>query len=350
MLQIEKQEKYKKFLVSDFLYDEYFQDWVMRPDLEMNRFWEQWLRENPEKNAIITAAKAILSNLDFKVDRPAPGRAEQSLGRTLTVIDTLKSKPAKSFVVSLSNMWRFAALFMLVVGIGVLVYFKSAIKSTHELSTAYGKIDTLFLPDQSSVVLNANSVLRYNKKWQKNNPRELWLKGEAFFNIKHINAGKQIEPYERFLVHVEDATIEVLGTTFNVRERRGKTEIVLEKGSVKVSFMNHLQPDVIMNPGDLLVIDPSAKEKVINTTTNPDNYSAWTKKQLLLTNPTLSEIVNYLEDTYGKKIILRDPKLAYKRVNGPILLDSLDDALFVISTVLNVSITEEGNTLVVLPK
>ena len=348
---MENQEKYKKFLVSDFLYDEYFQDWVMRPNLEMNRFWEQWLRQNPEKEAIITAAKNILSNFDFKVNQPAPERAKQSLEKTLTVIDALKvSKPAKGLVVSISKMWRFAALFMLVIGIGALFYFQSAIKGTNEVSTAYGKIDTLFLPDQSSVVLNANSNLRYNKKWQKNNPRELWLKGEAFFNVKHINAGKQIEPYGRFLVHVEDATIEVLGTSFNVRERRGKTEIVLQMGSVKVSFTNHLRADVIMKPGDLLIIDPSVKEKVIATRTNPDDYAAWTKNRLLLTNPTLREIVNYLEDTYGKKFILRDPKLAYKRVNGPILLDSLDDALFVISTVLNVSITEEGNALVILPK
>ena len=348
---MDKQEKYKKYLVSDFLYDEYFQDWVMRPDLEMNRFWEQWLSQNPEKEAIVTAARNILSSLDFKVNQPDPERAKQSLEKTLTVIDILTvSKPANAPVVSIGKMWKFAALFILVIGIGALVYYETETKSTNEVSTSFGKIDMLLLPDQSSVVLNANSNLRYNKKWQKSNPRELWLKGEAFFNVKHINAGKQIEPYVRFLVHVQDATIEVLGTTFNVRERRGKTEIVLQKGSVKVSFTNHLQPDVIMKPGDLLVIDPSAKEKVIYTTTNPDNYSAWTKKRLVLTNPTLNEIVNYLEDTYGKKIILRDPKLAFKRVNGPILLDSLEDALFVISTVLNVSITEEGNTLVVLPK
>ena len=346
---MEKQEKYKKFSVSDFLYDEYFQDWVMRPDPETDRFWEQWLKQNPEKEAIVAVARNMLSSLDFKVNRPAPGRAEQSLEKTLTVIDALKSKPAKGLVASISKIGRFAALFILVIGAGVLVYLKTPVKGLNEVSTAYGKIDTLLLPDQSLVVLNAHSTLRYNKKWQKNNPRELWLTGEAFFTVRHINAGKQIEPYERFLVHLEDATIEVLGTAFNVRERRGKTEIALQTGSVKVSFTSHLPP-VIMNPGDLLVIDLSAKEKVTRTTKNPDNYSAWTKKRLFLTNPTLREIVNYLEDTYGKKIILRDPKLAYKRVNGPILLDSLDDALFVISTVLNVSITEEGNTLVVRPK
>lgn len=347
---MEEKERYRDFIVKDFLCDEYFQDWIVHPNPETSRFWEQWLKKNPEKEADVAAATNILSNLDFKVSRPAPGRAEQSLQKTLAIIDASEAEKLRqrSLLVRISWMWKVAAMLILVVG--MLAYFLSATRSMNEVSTAYGKMDTLLLPDQSLVVLNANSNLRYNKDWPKSRPRELWLKGEAFFNVKHIDTDKKIEPYERFIVHVEEATVEVLGTSFNVRERRGKTEIVLQEGSVKVSFTNHAQPDVTMKPGDLVVIEPSSKERVITTTTNPDDYSAWTKKRLILNNPTLQEILNYLEDTYGKKFILRDPKLAAKRVNGPILLDSLDDALFVISTVLNVSITEEGNTLVVRPK
>lgn len=348
---MEKEQPYNNFTIKDFLCDTHFQDWVIHPNPEKDLFWQQWLLRHPEKLSHVTTAKEILQNLDFKVTRPSAEKAQQSLEKTLVLIDAMeRSKPASgSILVRFNKLWRVAAILIVVVGIGLLAYFINTAPDTNEIATAYGKLDTLLLPDQSTVVLNANSNIRYNEKWEKGQPRELWLKGEAFFSVKHLDTDRKIEPHERFIVHVEAANIEVLGTVFNIRERRGKTEVVLRQGSIKVSFTDKTRPDIIMKPGDMVTIDPAANEKVVTATTDAANYTAWTNKRLVLNNPTLREITNYLEDTYGKKFVIRDPKLADKRVNGPILIDSLNDALFVISTVLNVTITAEGNTLVVEP-
>jgi transmembrane sensor len=346
---MEKELPYENFTINDFLTDAYFQDWIINPSTETNQFWEEWLLQHPEKADLVNTAKKILSDLDFKVNRPAPGKAQASLEKALAIIDAMERAHTKrSVLVRFNQLWRVAAI--LVVGLGLFAYFINNWTDTKEITTIYGQLDTILLPDQSTVILNANSNIRYDKKWDAGKPRELWLKGEAFFDVKHIDTDKNIEPHEHFIVHLDKIDVEVLGTQFNIRERRGRIEVVLQQGAIKVLFTDKSRSDVVMKPGDMMIIDVKTSEQVVSTTIDPTDYTAWKTKRLVLRNPTLKEITNYLEDVYGKKIIISSTQLANKHVNGPILIDSLNDALFVISTVLNVDITTKGNTIFVTQK
>jgi ferric-dicitrate binding protein FerR (iron transport regulator) len=175
------------------------------------------------------------------------------------------------------------------------------------------------------------------------------LEGEAFFNIKHINSSPHIKPYERFIVHAKNASIEVLGTQFNVRERRDKTEIVLQQGRIKVTFKTSAEPAIMLQPGQIITIG-AHKQTVISTTTTPEEYTAWKNKKLILTNATLKEIVEYLEDNFGKRIILTDPVLENRRIEGTFKLDNLDDALLFLSKALNLNIVQQDSTLFISSK
>lgn len=54
---------YSHYSVKDFVRDEFFQQWVMSPDVATNSFWEQWIKTHPEKITCIKEAKGILENL-----------------------------------------------------------------------------------------------------------------------------------------------------------------------------------------------------------------------------------------------------------------------------------------------
>jgi hypothetical protein len=82
--------RYKDFLLRDFLCDEYFQDWVMHPSQDKDEFWRQWMAMHPEKGPLVVVAKETLLNLDFQVLRPPAGKAEESLQKTLAIIDALE--------------------------------------------------------------------------------------------------------------------------------------------------------------------------------------------------------------------------------------------------------------------
>ncbi len=96
------------------------------------------------------------------------------------------------------------------------------------ISTSYAENRELRLPDRSEVVLNADSEISYSeRKWDEN--RHVNLKGEAFFKVAKG---------ERFTVATDGGTVAVLGTRFNVENRKGFFEVTCFEGLVSVTFKN----------------------------------------------------------------------------------------------------------------
>ncbi len=100
--------------------------------------------------------------------------------------------------------------------------------SDETISTSYAESKEITLPDLSEVVLNADSEISYSeRKWEKD--RNVNLKGEAFFKVAK---GK------RFTVATEAGNVSVLGTQFNVENRKNFFEVTCFEGLVSVSFDN----------------------------------------------------------------------------------------------------------------
>lgn len=367
---------YNDFKAADFVMDESFQQYCLGTDDATNNFWTNRIKENPTQQKEIDKAKDLClilngnnTSLDFKKDEAAfnsllkskgiierieinslssQTNISRSLNKILPEYDRGETTRKKGFLRRANVLLKIAATVILIIGITVIYQYNNK-NELFLFATPYGKTDTLTLPDNSVVILNSNSKVRYNKNRNADKPRELWLEGEAFFNIKHINSSPHIKPYERFIVHAKNASIEVLGTRFNVRERRDKTEIVLEQGRIKVTFKTSAEPAIMLQPGQIITID-AHKQKVISTTTTPEEYTAWKNKKMILTNATLKEIVEYLEDNFGNRIILTDPGLENRRIEGTFKLDNLDDALLFLSKALNLNIVQQDSTLFISSK
>ncbi|WP_346238314.1 FecR family protein [Niabella insulamsoli] len=342
-------EKYRKYSVQELICDESFQNWIYKADPESDAFWKSLALESPQQEASIRLASDLLKSIAFRVDKPADGRAAASLQQTLERInfnEYFKTRAAEE--PTWRRIWKIAAALLLIAGIASVLWWLAGGKAGKEvLSTAFGEIDTARLPDASMIILNGNSRISRAATWKAGAPREVWLSGEAYFDVRHLTPAGASEA-QPFKVYVGPLTVEVLGTRFNIRQRRSEIAIALLQGSVRLSSPQQDGP-IEMKPGDLIRFDTTTKQ-LIKATTDTEKISSWTQKKLILTNPTLREICSYLEDIYGKKIILGDPALGAKKVEGPILLDSLEDALFILSTVLNVTIVEEQNTLIIRSK
>jgi transmembrane sensor len=339
---------YKNFNVLDFISDENFQNWVIHPNENSNDFWNTWLMKNPEKSRTVDEARSVLLNIRFKEDFPDNEDVQSALQKLLLTIQARNEGDSERRIHSLGNKLRkIAAVFIgLIIISGSLFYYNWRFAKITQ-STQYGEIKTIILPDSSKVILNSHSTITYLKHWFKHHAREVTLEGEGFFEVNHLNKDTdKILPNERFFVHGKDVTIEVLGTAFDVRQRRGETEVVLQRGKIKLSVQDISKSKIIMTPGEIFTYDPTGKKMVLAKAV-PENYSAWKEKKLVLNDPTLEQIVNYLEDNYGKKIIIEDTSLKERKIEGPILLNNLDDALFIISTVLNTDIYKKGNLLLI---
>ena len=332
--------RYASFGVQDFICDPFFQDWILYPEAEpaATAWWEEWTTSHPEKKETIRDAKMLLQSLYFEEQIPADDTIQQSLAAAQEKIaEFATTTPVRRMP---QGWWAAAAAAGIILCAGLGYFISSSRHTQLSYATAYGEMQTLYLPDSSRLILNAHSSIRYSKEWQPGHAREVWLDGEAFFDVRPAGAST-------FQVHTKDLAVEVLGTTFDIRGRRGKTEVVLQSGKIKVRFTASAHADLVMTPGDRIIFDP-VTASLAHTTIAPEKYTSWKDKRL--TDATLPEILQYLEDNYHKTFILEDETLAKRKIGGVILLDNLDDALFALSTVLNANLIQHQDTIIIRPR
>lgn len=234
---------------------------------------------------------------------------------------------------------KMAASVAIIMLIGATLYLTLFRTTSTIYATDFGETKTLVFPDSSVITLNANSEISYHENWDADQPREVWLKGEAFFSVKHT------ENDQKFMVHAAGLDVEVLGTEFNVNNRRGKTTVVLDKGSIRLNALQLNHP-LLMQPGELVeYIEQSAdyQQKVVN----PDLYISWKNHQLVFEGTTIREIAQILEDNFGLEVVLKDDSLGQKEFKGTVPSHDLDILLKGLSESFNIAVTRDNDTIVI---
>ena len=176
-----------------------------------------------------------------------------------------------------------------------------------EIKTGYGEVKNILLPDSSVVVLNANSSMRIPQQWTDQESRQVWLEGEAYFQVR-----KKPSAIQKFVVHTSQVDVEVLGTKFNVNTRRQHSIVSLEEGKVQLSVHGNVESvlekkiPMVLRPGQVVVVDEAWKA-IINEDKDVTVRSGWTRNAFHFDNTTLAEIARLIEDTYGYTMEAEDP-------------------------------------------
>ncbi len=336
---------YESYRVEDFLEDANFIEWVKYKSPELEKFWA-WRTSEPANLAAFNEAERQLALiLSAQRIEPAKGDKEEVLQKVFRTIDKGEEKviPLRSGI----RRWMIAASAAAILVIsGALWYVTSQKETTTEFATAYGEIKKIVLPDQSQITLNAHSHIAFKSDWKNENAREVWLNGEAYFDVKHLNKnGSLVKENERFIIHTNLLQVEVLGTVFNVKERRGKSAVSLESGSVKVQVKAEKDKQWILKPGDVAIYSNSSGY-LQKLRQDPMIYKAWTENKMLTNNTTVGEIIQAIEDQYGHKVILEDAELANRTIDGTIPFKSESNVVFVLSNILGIDIEKKDSTLI----
>jgi ferric-dicitrate binding protein FerR (iron transport regulator) len=233
-----------------------------------------------------------------------------------------------------------------------LVYFLLMNTSSNvSYKTAYGETMSVVLPDSSVVSLNGNSQLSYAPVWKTTTTREVWLEGEAFFEVrqKDKNEIKSAAHSQddntseglKFVVHSANFDVEVLGTSFNVNDRGNHASVVLHSGRVRLQQADE-KANIMMKPGDLVAFSKENND-LVTKTVDPDLYTSWTKNKLVFDRTPLFEIARLLEDNYGLEITLKDAHLRERIFTGTIPTMQVEVLLRILEESLQIHITKKGN-------
>ncbi|HMK17635.1 MAG TPA: FecR domain-containing protein [Chitinophagaceae bacterium] len=233
---------------------------------------------------------------------------------------------------------RIAASVILVAGLGITLFMlfnKNA--AAEEMISQTGQnvlVDTL--PDGSVITLNKRSTVTYPSKF-KGNTRAIALKGEAFFNV----APDKKKP---FIISVNDVQVTVVGTSFNIKNENGNTEVVVETGIVRVTRSGKT---VELNAGEKIVMsanDSSAtKEKVSDKL-----YNYYRSKEFVCDDTPLWKLVQVVNEAYNVKIIIGRKELNDKTLTTTFYNESLEQVLEVIRLTFDITIIKKEDGQIIL--
>lgn len=178
------------------------------------------------------------------------------------------------------------------------------------------------LPDGSTVIVSPGSKLNYPSSFDGLAKREVYLDGQAYFDVKH-------NPLKPFIIYTGKLKTIVLGTAFEINAWSDESEIrvTVSRGKVKVEDENNRILSII-TPNHQITYN-LLNEKSIQKVVNAPEYLAWKDHDLLLSDVTIAEASALLEDRFQVKILIRDDHLKSKRFTTTVLKEER------IETILN---------------
>lgn len=338
---------YTQYSLNDFVLDDYFIKWVKSPDPQTDAYWQNWLKDNPQKEHLVEEARQMV--LFFCM----PGKQLSEEDKTIlwekiqsrnVHNDSIKQAeiiPIRRFMVGWLYNGKVAASLAAILLLTACWIWTSRRPHITRCRTEYGEVKNIKMPDGSAITLNANSSLSFPTVWDEQEDREVHLTGEAFFEV----AKKTGKSNAKFVVHTKGMDIAVLGTRFNVNNRRDKVQVVLQEGKVSLFQAGRKNSQILMDPGDLVEYSEQ-DNKLVRKKVNPFMYSSWKEKETLFEDESLLEIAHQLEDTRGLQVIFADDSFRQLRFTGTLPNEDLDKFLLILSKSFGISVSRKGNQII----
>ena len=155
----------------------------------------------------------------------------------------------------------------------------------------------LILEDGTRVWLNSASELKYPVQFSANQ-RTVYLKGEAYFEVKH-NA--QIP----FVVKTTNMTVTDIGTAFNIKSYPDETQTLatLIEGQIKVQNPKNVQNKIIA-PGQQAIIQQNQSSISIQKA-DIDASIGWKNGYFIFNDQDIHSVMNVIGRWYNKDISLQ---------------------------------------------
>lgn len=203
-----------------------------------------------------------------------------------------------------------------------------------EVEVPMGEKMTLMLADGTKIIANSRTIVRYPKRFD-GECREVYVKGEAYFDVAH-------DAEHPFLVHSDNFRVKVLGTKFNVNNYDASdSQVVLVQGSVELKTTNNDR--VRMKPNELVNLQEGgfAEKRLVNT----DEYTCWMQGMINLDGEGIESVAQRLSHYYGVTILFDDEMPADKLYGKLVLSDHVNEVLRAIETMTKTRMKIHGDTI-----
>ena len=304
-----------------------------RLNKQESQMLQDWAVQSQENQAFVDSLNLIWDNSeDFKPN--VTFDSQEAFERFQSKINSKENKAAVKGHYKI--LYRIAAgLLFLVMATGIYHLYTSSSSNQQLVESTLDQIKSIDLIDGSNIQLNVESKLTYFAGLEEKS-RKVSLVGEGFFDVSR-NENKP------FIIHTENFKIEVLGTSFNVRDYKsdGIAEVFVKSGKVKVIAKKSNQVLVLTADEHLYINKETQAFKKSKTAKR--NAIAWINGKLSFKKSALSDVLNDVENYFNVSIVLENEALKTCPYTSLFNEPDLDSIIETISAVFDMQIKQEGS-------
>lgn len=200
----------------------------------------------------------------------------------------------------------------------------------------------MILTDGTIVWLKADATLSYNENTTLNQ-RQAILTGQALFEVAK-------DPARPFIVQCGNTSVKVLGTSFSLSAVNDSLNLHVLTGSVAV-FSSEDKTGIQVMPYEM--VRYAGKGIITKQKMNPSHMPAFvsaTEYDMQFNDATFQQVVDKLQRKFNVIIKLNDSSLKNCHITANFTDHSLDRTLAMITEILSITYTREGNTVKITGK
>ena len=343
--------------VDDLLKDESFINYCLRKNEQDVQYWETFIAEHPDKKDLVEEA---VQEYRLLFSALAQADMEEQLTQLKKRVAGSEEVPVinlaaagKSQAPFYTRLTSIAVAVLAVITIGIYLFWKTQRTSTFQPGIIQyvckpGERKSFQFPDGTAVILNAGSEIYLNGQYAKNT-REVFLKGEAFFEVQH-NAAVP------FIVHTASMDVKALGTAFNVKSYNNeyRTETVLIRGLVEVTLKKDNNRKLLLHPDEKVLwtenktaenatTKASATKNIPEAVIKPIKKSengevkelAWVQNNLAFEDETFEDIAYQLNRWYNVNIEFESNDIKQYHFTATFKKEKIEQVLEILRTSKN---------------
>lgn len=313
-----------------------------RTDHSLSREEEEQLQQLLKEDSSLQRASHLVDTSRVDLDSYL---VEEAMSSTWNKIETGMKKGKNRRLTLTFRRCAVAASIAVLLALGGFLGHQFFSKPDMLIVMNQGKEALLFtLPDESQVWLGGGAILRYPDKLTVRN-REVYLEGEAFFDVKKDNG-------RTFQVLTDVVEVTVLGTRFDVKalKTENTAEVVLESGSVKLNERNNTEEAVVLRPGEMGRVNQQSGIEVRHV--DLQLYTTWKDKYMNIESQKMENVMFMLSKRYHTEIRIEGEELKAEIFSGRFDIEqSLENIFETINLITPIHFQQQPDgTYLVTPK
>jgi len=346
-------------LMNDDAKFEQASQWIARIDRELTSEEQQafkyWLAQDNKHQELIIEMASLWDKMDA-LDRLAELFPDANKAGSTKHTKSNATVKMKKWVMAMAAT-VFIALFVGLLTNNSLESLTNGEQNFVRYETAVGESSTIYLPDNSKVLLNTNSVLlvRYTDDY-----RLLELKrGELLIEVAH-------DKTRPLSVVANNKVIQAVGTAFNVQLSSQKVELIVTDGRVLVG---QIKPEVeptletltipstslAVSKGEIATLDVNRHGKSKNKISKIDTKSiaknlSWRQGHLVFKGESLAEAMAEVSRYTSVKFEIADKELKTIKIAGRFKTGDVNGLIGALNNNFNIKTDRVNKNLVVLRK